>query len=99
MCNILFFNQKKVYFMATRVQIINEANTGNAKVTGHWELCFQWCQYVHDDGENEMGYRFIWRRPNGALQAARGQARIPSMANAMELMTVAMKEGWGNNQG
>lgn len=62
---------------------------------GSWRLCFQWCTYAYDDGSpDESGYRFIWRRPDGSLQAARGQARIPSIADIHELMQLAAREGW-----
>lgn len=62
---------------------------------GQWQLCFQWCTYVHeDDSPNEDGYRFIWRRPDGSLQAARGQARIPSAADILALLHLAAREGW-----
>jgi len=81
-----------------RVQIIEEAKTGDPKHTNNWELCFQWCLYIYDDGTSENGYRFIWRRPNGDLQAARGQARLPSIPQAMQLMNEAIARGWGNNQ-
>lgn len=42
------------------------------------------------------GYRFIWRRPDGSLQPARGQARIPSIAVIDELIRNARNEGWGD---
>ena len=76
-----------------RVEIINEARRGEE---GDWCLCFQWCRYVYDDGATENGYRFIWRRPNGNLQAARGQARIPSVRAAQSLIQQAKAEGWGD---
>jgi hypothetical protein len=61
----------------------------------HWQLCFQWCTYVHDDGSpDEDGYRFIWRRPDGSLQPARGQARIPSAADIFQLLHLAARDGW-----
>lgn len=41
--------------------------------------------------------RFIWLRPDGNLQAARGQARIPSLSVARELMKAAEQAGWGNH--
>lgn len=61
-----------------------------------WRLCFQWCEYIYGGGkENENGYRFIWRKPNSNhLQAARGQARIPSIADIRALMDAAEIEGW-----
>src|SRR5262249_35674226 len=80
----------------TRVQIINEAT--NDDESG-WRLCFQWCRYLHDDGEIEFGYRFIWRHPDGKLQPARGQARIGSIAQAKALMDSAKSEGWGDYDG
>lgn len=48
-----------------------------------WQICFQYGIYQYDPEPNtttpvfrETGYRFIWRRPNGNLQGARGQARL-----------------------
>lgn len=79
-----------------RVQIINEVQTNDPQKTQDWELCFQWCLYVYDDGGSENGYRFIWRRPDGSLQPARGQARIPSIPKAEELLEKARAAGWGN---
>lgn len=81
-----------------RVQIIKETMTGDPLKTSNWELCFQWCLYVYDDGSTQNGYRFIWRRPNGSLQPARGQARLPSVAQAIKLMADAMEQGWGDNK-
>jgi len=73
------------------VSVIKEVTNG---VIGDWHLCFQWCQYNYDDGSNQSGYRFIWRRPDGTLQAARGQARIPSLTDINELTFLAAKAGW-----
>ena len=44
----------------------------------------------------QTGYRFIWRRPDGSLQPARGQARLPSLADAELLMRLARDLGWGD---
>jgi hypothetical protein len=80
---------------AARVQVIEEV----AEEFGSgWKLCFQWCRYIYDNGSLEQGYRFIWRRPGGSLQAARGQARIPSIKIAHKLMAKADKNGWGKHQ-
>ena len=51
-----------------RVQIIHEVTADGPE----WKLCLQWCRYFHDGGDLEEGYRFMWRRPDGSLQAARG---------------------------
>lgn len=63
-----------------------------------WNLCFQYCTYNYDDGSKEDGYRFIWKRPNGHLQAARGQARIPSIKIMEALMAAAQANGWGGHE-
>ena len=76
-----------------RVEILHET-TQKTSDEG-WTLCFQQCKYHYDSGETQEGYRFIWRRPNGTLQAARGQARIPSVAVMLKLISAAMSEGWG----
>lgn len=73
------------------VDILKEVKTGEK---GDWNLCFQWCEYKYDDGSSQFGYRFIWRRPDGTLQAARGQARIPSLAEMNGLIEKAAKDGW-----
>lgn len=73
------------------VDILKEVKTGEKE---KWNLCFQWCKYKYDDGDSNYGYRFIWRRPDGSLQAARGQARIPSFADMNELIEKAAKDGW-----
>ena len=61
---------------------------------GKWTLCFQKVTYHYDDGGEEYGYRFIWRRPNGKLQAARGQARIESYEQMQELIEMAKHAGF-----
>ena len=65
----------------------------NGKIP-NWHLCFQFGTYNYDDGTSEDGFRFIWRRPDGTLQAARGQARIPSKEELVELLDMASKAGW-----
>ncbi len=66
------------------------------KMGNGWILCLQWVKYCYDDGGSEDGYQFIYRRPNTEnLQAARGQARIPSLKIARRLMNMAAKKGWG----
>lgn len=79
-----------------RVQVIHETAGGPA---GDWRLCFQWCRYFFGNGDMEEGYRFIWRRPDNSLQAARGQARIESIEVARQLMQRAEEEGWGQYEG
>jgi hypothetical protein len=38
----------------------------------------------------------IWVSPEGKLQPARGQAPLPSLKIARELMAKAKAQGWGN---
>ena len=78
----------------TRVVVINEAKKGT---DGGWVLCFQFCRYEYGNGTEDNGYRFIWRRPDGSLQAARGQARIPSIADINEFTAIALRNGWGHH--
>ena len=59
-----------------------------------WLLYFQWGTYHYEDGGFDNGFRFIWRTPEGKLQTARGQARIPSKQDLFELLALASKEGW-----
>ena len=81
-----------------RVQIINETPKPELSPKD-WVLHLQWCRYIYDNGNMEHGYRFIWRKPGGSLQPARGQARIVSLKDAEELMKVARNEGWGDYTG
>jgi len=81
-----------------RVQVINETTDTPNPAPVDWTLWFQWCRYFYDDGTMEYGYRFMWRRPQsegGSLQAARGQARIPSVAVLEQLVAQAKASGWG----
>jgi len=64
-----------------------------------WALCFEWCRYEYTDGTSHRGYRFIWKRPNGHYQPARGQARLPSIAVAEKLIRKAEAAGWGKHVG
>lgn len=61
--------------------------------SGEWTLCFQKVTYHYDDGSAQDGFRFIWRRPDGTLQAARGQARIESYERIMALINQAKEKG------
>ena len=78
--------------MATNVDYHNEVRLA-AQPNG-WQLCFQNCTYNYDDGGKQDGFRFIWRRPDGSLQPARGQARIPSADALRELTKMAANAGW-----
>lgn len=60
-----------------------------------WVLCFQYGRYEYGDGGEQNGYRFIWRKPTTGNLQSRGQARIPSVAIALRLMSNALEEGWG----
>lgn len=81
---------------SANVEILHEVTTDDSKIGNEWVLCLQWCKYNYDDGTHSFGYRFIWRRENGNLQAARGQARIPRFEDINLLMAKAKYEGWGD---
>jgi hypothetical protein len=76
-----------------RVQVIGEIQKDDFK-KGDWNLVFQKGRYLYDDGLMEEGYRFIWRREDGSLQAARGQARIPTIAEIEFFVQEAKSRGW-----
>ena len=54
----------------------------------------RWRKQGFQGVRHETGYRFIWRRPNGRLQPARGQAIIPSARILRALLLRAEEEGW-----
>lgn len=58
-----------------------------------WRLCFQRITIHHNDGKEEFGYRFIYRRPNGSLQG-RGAALIPNATTLQLLTDKAKSDGW-----
>lgn len=82
---------------SAKVKVIEEIAENKNAIGSNWVLCLQWCEYIYNDGSSQMGFRFIWRRPDGSLQAARGQARIPDLDIAVALMEKARELGWGNN--
>lgn len=61
-------------------------------------LCLQWGRYHYADGTKQEGYRFIWTRDDGSIQA-RGPARIPSLAEIDVLTALAKQQGWGGHNG
>jgi len=83
-----------------RIQVLDEITHDPS---GDWQLCFQKAIWVYDQadasigkrpGETEPGYRFIYRRQDRSLQAARGQARIGSIDDAIALLEEAKRKGW-----
>ena len=78
----------------TNVAVLNQVWLGKPN---EWQVGLQWCAYIYPNEPADYGYRFIWRRPNGTLQAARGQARIPSLPVANRLIELARAEGWADN--
>lgn len=84
--------------MQTRVAIRDEIRQQDAR-NGQWCLSFQKVRYIYSDGSFEDGYRFIWYRPDGSLQAARGQARIPSLPEALWFIQQGVERGWNADEG
>lgn len=76
-----------------RVQILKEVPQ-RLETDDWWTLHFQKVIYHYNDREPEEGFRFIWRRPDGSLQAARGQARIPGRKELNDLLEQAESEGF-----
>jgi hypothetical protein len=76
-------------------QIHEEVRAGKL---GDWQLCFQYGEWYYDPDQGmpvakHSGYRFIWRRPDGTMQGARGQARLlPDLITI--LLGKAAQEGW-----
>ncbi|MFJ5692109.1 hypothetical protein [Providencia stuartii] len=81
--------------MATRVHVIDSVEDKH----GDWTLCFQYCVYDYGDNTKDYGYRFIWKKPDGKLQAARGQARIPDIDTITRLIEKAKRLGWAYKGG
>ncbi|MCS6109038.1 hypothetical protein DWV12_17195 [Clostridium botulinum] len=77
--------------MKANVVILNEVFIS---FPSDWKLTFQKVVYMYSDGNSEDGFRFIWRRPDGHLQAARGQARIPQRQDLEKLTKKAEDAGW-----
>ena len=75
-----------------KVQIEAEVPTRTPQ-EDDWTRHFQKVIYHYEDGQSEKGFRFIWRRPDGSLQAARGQARIPGRKELEDLVALAEQEG------
>ena len=60
-----------------------------------WTLLFQRVRYCwRPSGDYQDGFRDMWRRPDGSLQPARGQARIPSLKVLHAMYEEAVKRGW-----
>ena len=74
--------------------IQHEVPNPREQKVGQWCLYFQFGTYHYDDGSTDNGYRFIWRKPDGSLQAARGQARLPNKQAIFELFALASSENW-----
>ena len=79
------------------IDVLHEVTSS---MKGGYILCFQHCVYNYtNDREKQEGYRFIWRKPNRDQLAVKGQTRIPSVAVLLELVSMAMAEGWGHFDG
>jgi hypothetical protein len=86
-----------ISIIQTRVVIREEIRQPEA-CDGQWCLASQKVRYIYADGSLEDGYRFIWYRPDGSLQAARGQARIPSLAEALWFLQQSVERGWNADE-
>jgi len=73
------------------IEILNEIDPGPSN---SWRLTFQRGIWHYGGGRSEEGYRFMYRRDDGSLQAARGQARIDTLDQAQALIDEARHLGW-----
>ncbi len=94
-------NLVKEVLMMARVKIKNEVRLSEIEnepfdSESQWDLCLQLGLYIYDDKDEEYGYRFMYRKPGGDLQPARGGARIPSLEVAEKLIQEARNRGWGD---
>lgn len=60
---------------------------------GEFTLLLQWGILKWENGEEEKGYRFIWRNPNGDL-SPKASAIIHSAKDILRLMGAACEKGW-----
>jgi hypothetical protein len=84
-----------ISIMQTRIVVFDQVNEHDR--LNEWCLSFQRVRYIYENGDAEDGFRFIWIRPNGNLQAARGQARIPRLSDAVRLIQQGVERGWPND--
>jgi hypothetical protein len=80
--------------MACKVKVLGQLEADWVQKDG-WRLFLQWCDYQHTDKPHEKGFRFIYKTPQGKLQTARGQARLPSLADAEALIAKMKATVWG----
>ena len=83
--------------VSAKVDILNQIKY-KQKADGH-VLCFQKCEIHYSTEKPEVGhvgYRFAWLKDNGTLQVTRGQAILPSINIAIQLINDAIKEGWAD---
>ena len=78
--------------MNARIKVKEEIPEKIIDGTNH--LYFQKVEYHYSNEIVEQGYRFIWRREDGSLRAARGQACISTLDVAENLIKQAREQGW-----
>ena len=65
----------------TRFQIEHQVSRPGDPLPGP-ALWLQWGRYRYADATVQQGYRFVWTRDDGSVQA-RGPARIPSLDDVL----------------
>jgi len=73
------------------IEILDEIDPGPR---GSWRLTFQRGRWHFGGGRIDDGYRFMFRRDDDSLQAARGQALISTLDQAQDLINQARDLGW-----
>jgi hypothetical protein len=69
--------------MGCRVQVLRESKM---KLNDGETLCLQQVFYDHGEGAGDLAFRFIRRDAKGHMKAQRGQAAIPDLKMAGQLI-------------
>lgn len=77
--------------MRATFKIINEVPETYEE--GEYTLFLQWGILKLENGEEEKGYRFIWRKPTGEL-APKASAIIQTSSDIFKLIGAACEKGW-----
>ena len=84
----MHINQHRENAMGCRVQVLREVKR---KLEDGETLCLQQVFYDHGQGEGDFAFRYIRRDEKGHMKAQRGQAALPNLDLAGELISELKK--------